>query len=102
MKKINLDKPENKVYTLDNAINFILDLKEKGENLDCQFYGYTFNTQTATVDSVYKTITGKTKNEYLQEKENMIKWLKQEYPNLMENITNNKKQKCQQPLNEKI
>ena len=68
MKIIDLNSPEYNVRTLDEMIDLMMELKERGEIVGCYFRGHRFNSGTITPDSAYKTVTGKTKEEFLQSK----------------------------------
>ncbi|WP_374723605.1 hypothetical protein [Calidifontibacillus erzurumensis] len=63
--------------TLEQAVNELLSYKEKGKLVCGEFNGVILYSDTVTMDSAYKQITGKTKSEFdksLQElKENYEK-----------------------------
>ena len=72
MKTINLNSPEYNIITLDDAIEVLLELKEKGIFANFLFNGCELNSKTITVDSAYKIVTGTTKAEYLQNSQKIL------------------------------
>ena len=50
--------------TIEDAVNELLDYREKGELACCDFNGHTLYSDTVTMDDAYKEIIGKTKYEF--------------------------------------
>lgn len=74
MKMIDLKDPKYGVETLDEVIDLLMDLREKGEIVGCYFQGNRFNSGTITPDSAYKQVYGLTKKEYLQQQRKQRTW----------------------------
>ncbi len=50
--------------TIEDAVNVLLDYKEKGKLVCINFNGHTLYSDTATMDGAYKEIIGQTKYEF--------------------------------------
>jgi hypothetical protein len=53
--------------TLDEAVRELLSYREKGKLVVAKFNGVTLYSDTVTLDSAYRKITGKTKAEFDEE-----------------------------------
>ena len=58
--------------TLDQMIELLLDYKEKGELVYCDFNGHILYSDTVTMDSAYLEICGVTKEEFDKQKEEAL------------------------------
>ena len=78
--------------TIDKTVERLLEAREKGESVYCNFNGHRLESDTVTLDSAYKEITGKTKEEYDKHqanwKEKYIKQQEQEQKEAMTKIPN--------------
>lgn len=52
--------------TIEQAVNELLSYREKGKLAVGKFNGVTLYSDTVTLDSAYREITGKTKTEFDQ------------------------------------
>ncbi|WP_017470627.1 hypothetical protein [Amphibacillus jilinensis] len=50
--------------TIDHVVNELLSYREKGKLVSAEFNGVILYSDTVTLDSVYREITGKTKAEF--------------------------------------
>jgi hypothetical protein len=50
--------------TIEQAVNELLSYKQHGKLVYGKFNGVTLHSDTVTIDSAYKKITGKTKAEF--------------------------------------
>lgn len=58
--------------TIKEAVNKLLDYKEKGKLVCGSFNGHFLYSDTVTMDSAYKEITGQTKSEFDKAQQEMI------------------------------
>lgn len=59
--------------TIEQAVLRLLEAKEKGESVYCDFNGHKLYSDTVSMDSAYLEITGKTKVDFDKEKEEWCK-----------------------------
>lgn len=50
--------------TVEQAVNILLNYRYNGESVCGEFNGVTLHSDTVTMDSAYKEITGKSKEEF--------------------------------------
>ena len=50
--------------SIDQAVNELLNYKEEGKLVYCNFNGVILYSDTVTMDSAYREITGKSKAEF--------------------------------------
>lgn len=50
--------------TLDFVINYLIDAREKEQNIFIDFYGHKLYSSDVTVDSAYKEVCGCTREEF--------------------------------------
>lgn len=50
--------------SLDLIVNMLTTARERGESMECTFWGKELSSETVTMDSAYKTVYGYTKEQY--------------------------------------
>ena len=58
MKKEDAVKYDGWLYTLDNAVKFLIQQREQGNNIYCEFNGHKLYSADVTFDSAYLEVLG--------------------------------------------
>lgn len=80
--------------TVEQAVNLLIEYRDAGELVMCDFNGFKLYSDTVTMDNAYLTIVGKTKDEFDIQQGNFAKRMeeedrkhKEEAPKLIEKYT---------------